>query len=42
MIEPMIDSMIEHVERKGFVLAPDSMKILVVGGSIDARRLPCR
>ncbi len=31
----MIDAMIKNFERKGFVLASDSLKTLAAGGSID-------
>ncbi len=47
MIDRMIDRMIrdplmEDLKRKGFALAAESLKILVGGGSMDGRRLPCR
>ena len=42
MIESMIELRVEPLERKGFVAAPDSTKILLASGSMDARHLPCR
>ena len=38
----MIDAMSENFERMGFVLASESLKTLVAGGSMAGRRLTCR